>query len=169
MADSVCRELRWYGRILFPLYHTSDQARSPHTGRPETCQREDWQKLKKCLDRQRNGASPNFSGEDIDRLIESFDTDREFRISKGFSDGGLDPLFPRLLRAAYNQQSNGDAMESRYGIWANTVRDNIIQAEREMSTGNLDEARRLMRRAANSLSAFSELQARFDPMGISRI
>jgi hypothetical protein len=55
-------------------------------------------------------------------------------------------------------------MPSRYGIWANTVRDNIRQVDIEIDNGNMREARRLLYRAANSLSAFSELQANFDSM-----
>lgn len=105
---------------------------------------------------------------EMDRIVQHFDTDCEFRISEAFQDGGVDPLFPRLRRAALNQMCEGEATVSRYGIWANTVRDNIRQAEQEMSRGNLSEARRLMWRAANSLSAFAELQAQFDTMGIGR-
>jgi len=106
--------------------------------------------------------------EELDAVIERFDTDSEFRISMAFLDGGIDPLFPRLHRAALNQSCHGDATVSRYGIWANTVRDNIRQADVEIEKGNIVEARRLLRRAANSLSAFSELQAHFDEMGIGK-
>jgi hypothetical protein len=101
---------------------------------------------------------------EMERIAEHFDTDREFVVSKAYGDGGVDGLVPRLLRAAGNQLGDGDATVSRYAIWANTVRDNIRVAEQEMSEGNLERARSLMRRAANSLSAFSELQARFSPM-----
>lgn len=104
--------------------------------------------------------------EELVQIIEYFEADREFRVSKAVLDGGLDPLFPRLLRAALNQLCDGKATVSRYGIWANTVRDNIRQADKEMSDGNIEEAHRLMCRAANSLSAFPELQAHFDAMEI---
>ncbi|MEI7639121.1 MAG: hypothetical protein WCJ37_17555 [Syntrophus sp. (in: bacteria)] len=106
--------------------------------------------------------------QEMEKIIERFDTDREFLISQAFLDGGLGPLSGRLCRAALNQISEGAATVSRYGIWANTVRDNIRQADVEIENGNLTEARRLLRRAANSLSAFAELQAHFDPMGIGR-
>ncbi len=102
------------------------------------------------------------------KIIENFDTDKEFLISQAFRDGGIDPLFGRLHRAALNQSCDGDATMSRYGIWANTVRDNIRQADIEIENGNIAAARRLLRRAANALSAFAELQAHFDPMGIGR-
>jgi hypothetical protein len=114
-------------------------------------------------------ADQRMTEEEMNRVIDRFDTDREFIISEAFSDGGTDSPFPRLHRAALNQLCQGDATVSRYGIWANTVRDSIRQAEQEMTKGNLREARRLMRQAANSLSAFSELQARFDTMGIGRV
>lgn len=75
---------------------------------------------------------------EMDRIVQHFDTDREFRISEAFLDGGVDPLFPRLRRAAPNQLCEGEATISRYGIWANTVRDNIRQAEQG------DESRELV-------------------------
>lgn len=46
MADAVGRPTRWYGRTLFPLYHTSSQARNPRNGRIEGKQRADWQSLR---------------------------------------------------------------------------------------------------------------------------
>jgi hypothetical protein len=67
-------------------------------------------------------------------------------------------------RAALNQAEEGEATVSRYGIWANTVRDNIRESIEEIDKGNIDEAKRLLKRAANSLSAFSEIQALFDTM-----
>jgi hypothetical protein len=104
--------------------------------------------------------------QEIEKIIERFDTDREFLIPQAFLDGGLDPLSGRLYRAALNQLSEGEATVSRYGIWANTVGYNIRQADAEIESGNMTEARRLLRRAANSLSAFAELQAHFDHLGI---
>lgn len=104
--------------------------------------------------------------EEMEEIVERFDTDREFLISRASLDEGPDPLFGRLRRAALNQTSEGKATVSRYGIWANTVRDNIRQADVEIENGNMTEARRLLGRAANSLSAFAELQAHFDPMRI---
>ena len=46
MADAVANPIEWYDRILFPLYHTSGQARNPRNGRPEDMQRKDWQSLR---------------------------------------------------------------------------------------------------------------------------
>jgi uracil-DNA glycosylase len=46
MASSVANPLSWYGRILFPLFHTSAQARNPRNGRHEPQQRADWRKLR---------------------------------------------------------------------------------------------------------------------------
>jgi hypothetical protein len=114
-------------------------------------------------------AATRMTEDKMRQIIERYDTDRKFIVSKGFLDGGLDPLTPRLERAAGNQLSQGEATISRYGIWANTVRDNIRQAEQEMTKGDTNEARRLMIRAANSLSAFSELQAHFDTFGIGHV
>ncbi len=106
--------------------------------------------------------------EEMEAIIAKFDTDQEFRISYAFVDGGIDPLSGRLSRAALNQLYEGEATISRYGIWANTVRDNIRQADVEINNGNIMEARRLLYRAANSLSAFSELQANFDTKRVEK-
>lgn len=46
MASAVANPLSWYGRILYPLFHTSAQARNPKNGRPEPQQRADWRKLR---------------------------------------------------------------------------------------------------------------------------
>ena len=46
MAKAVANPLSWYDRILFPLFHTSAQARNPRNGRPEPLQRADWRKLR---------------------------------------------------------------------------------------------------------------------------
>ena len=97
-------------------------------------------------------------------IIERFDTDREFRVSHAYQDGGINALSGRLRRAATDQLYGDEATVSRYGIWGNTVRDNIRQADVEIENGRITEARRLLRRAANSLSAFAELQAHFDPL-----
>jgi hypothetical protein len=101
---------------------------------------------------------------EIQRIIEEYDNDSEFLVQDVFTDGGIDPLFPRLDRAALNQAEDGDATVSRYAIWSNTVRDNIRQGVEEMEIGNINEAKRLLKRSANSLSAFSEIQALFDTM-----
>jgi hypothetical protein len=100
--------------------------------------------------------------DDLNRIVGRFDQDDEFDRSEAFSDGGTDSLFPRLHRAALNQMDDGNATVSRYGIWANTVRDNIIEAERLTRKGQTERARKHLVRAANSLSAFSEIQALCD-------
>ena len=46
MAKAAAKPLNWYGRILFPLFHTSAQARNPRNGRPESEQRRDWRELR---------------------------------------------------------------------------------------------------------------------------
>jgi hypothetical protein len=43
------------------------------------------------------------------------------------------------------------------------VRDNIIEAIARMNTGDTSGAQQLLIRASNSLSAFAEVQAYFDP------
>jgi uracil-DNA glycosylase len=53
MAAAVAAERSWYGRILFPLYHTSRQARNPRNGRVEERQRADWKRLRILLDQIR--------------------------------------------------------------------------------------------------------------------
>lgn len=83
--------------------------------------------------------------------------------SNAYPDGGLDPLWPRFERAVMNQAEGEEATLSRYAIWANTVRDNIIEAIVLMDKGSDAETKALLIRAANSLSAFSEIQSYFDP------
>lgn len=73
--------------------------------------------------------------------------------------------FTRLRRAAVDQLSGDLGALSRYGIWANTVRDNIREAEAAIDDGNRREVRRFLFRAANAMSAFAELQAQFDSAG----
>lgn len=53
MADAVGRPTRWYGRTLFPLYHTSSQARNPRNGRIEDKQRADWRSLRATWEKVR--------------------------------------------------------------------------------------------------------------------
>lgn len=46
MAEAVAKPTPWYGRILFPLFHTGAQARNSRNGRPEPQQRADWRSLR---------------------------------------------------------------------------------------------------------------------------
>lgn len=101
-------------------------------------------------------------------IIRVFDREDEIIRSRAYSDGGTEGLSPRLSRAALNQIAEGAATFSRYAIWANTVRDNIIQALHLLENRDSDEANRHLVRAANSLSAFTEIQALFDPLKIGK-
>ena len=95
----------------------------------------------------------------LQEALGPFMMDSDLVTSDANTDGGLDPLFPRLLRAAMNQLADGPAAVSRYAIWANTVRDNIVAA---LDADEEVERRRLLIRAANSLAAFAEIQSLFD-------
>ena len=100
----------------------------------------------------------------LQAIMRKCGNEEELFISHAFEDGGVDPLFPRLERAAMNQVDGGEAMPSRYGIWGNTVRDNIREALSLLDRGQEREAARLLRRSINALSAFSEIQALLDPL-----
>lgn len=100
-------------------------------------------------------------------IVDQYDQ-KELRISIAYSDGGTDPLWPRFSRSAGNQMDHGPAAISRYAIWANTVRDNIIKGIEEMQSGDTATAQYHLIRAANSLSAFSDVQAYFDPMEMGK-
>ena len=98
-------------------------------------------------------------------LIERFETaDRPLR-GDAYVDGGLDALFPRLVRAAINQLEGGPATLPRYGIWANGLRDHIAAAMQLMVQGDTDAAMPLLVRAHNAMAAFAEVQARLDGAG----
>ncbi len=92
--------------------------------------------------------------------LATYDRDSDIVTTERHHECGIDPLMPRLMRAALNQMSDGPAMVSRYAIWAETVRDNIIAA---LNVDDQGERRRLLIRSANSLSAFAEVQSLFDP------
>lgn len=62
MEAAVAKPTQWYRRTLFPLYHTSGQARNPRNGRPEQKQREDWRNLR--ITWQRTKAQQQFSAGD---------------------------------------------------------------------------------------------------------
>jgi uracil-DNA glycosylase family 4 len=47
---AVGKNIKWFDRILFPLFHTSFRARFGPTGRTENLQIEDWRKLKLLYD-----------------------------------------------------------------------------------------------------------------------
>jgi hypothetical protein len=102
----------------------------------------------------------------IDQIIEVFDHEDEIILSKAYEDGGTEGLSPRLSRAALSQISEGDATISRYAIWANTLRDNILHAIQLLNNQDMVEAKRFLVRAVNSLAAFTEIQALTDPMKV---
>lgn len=157
------------GSRAFAMYHCGARIRNTH--RPMAMQKEDWKRLRPylmALNQPLEEEASVMTEEKMNAIIERFDTDREFRASVAFLDGGPDQLSARLHRAALNQLCEGEATVSRYAIWANTVRDNIRAADAEIVNGNISEAHRLLHRAANSLSAFAEIQSHFDPLGIGK-
>lgn len=87
---------------------------------------------------------------------------------KAFGDGGLEPLWGRFERALSNQVEGGDATVSRYAIWANTVRGNILEGIQLAENGDFERAKHHFIRAANSLAAFSEAQSLFDPLSTGK-
>jgi len=104
----------------------------------------------------------------ISSIISRFDSPRllsEAPTSYFENDKGY--LFPRLERAAMNQIYEGDATISRYALWAETVRDYILYASSLFEEGDTDGGKDLIIRAANSLSAFYEIQSCFDPDNLS--
>jgi uracil-DNA glycosylase len=58
MAEAVAIPTPWYGRVLFPLFHTSGQARNPRNGRPEPQQRADWRRLRVVWEESKAKHSP---------------------------------------------------------------------------------------------------------------
>lgn len=101
----------------------------------------------------------------LGEIVERYDQP-ELIVSSAYADAGTDPLWSRFSGGVINQIDGGDAMPARYAIWANTVRDNIIEGMRAIEAGNLDAGRHHFIRAANSLSAFSAVQAYFDPFNL---
>ena len=75
-----------------------------------------------------------------------------------------DPLFRRLERAASSQVYESGSMSSRYGTWANTVRDNLVDALADIDDDSSDASKKITR-CINSLSAFAEIQRLFDVNG----
>jgi uracil-DNA glycosylase len=50
LMDCVGKQIPWYGRILYPLYHISRKTRNSYTGRSEHLQRADWRKLRQLYE-----------------------------------------------------------------------------------------------------------------------
>jgi len=99
----------------------------------------------------------------LNKIIRRFDNDQHLLRSEAYPDGGTQVLMGRLGRAALNQATEGEATLSRYAVWANTARDHIAEALLLLDEDRA-EAERLLRLAHNSLSAFAEIQALFDPI-----
>lgn len=109
-----------------------------------------------------NNSFPYKSTEEFFRsIIEKYDRN-ELLVSESYPDRGTDPLWARFERSVFNQQDQGEATISRYAIWANTVRDNIIEGMEAMDSGENRKAKNHLIRAANSLSAFADIQAYFE-------
>ena len=105
------------------------------------------------------------SADALAALVDRFDqADKPLR-GDAYADGGLDALFPRLTRAAVNQLDGGAATHSRYGIWANGVRDHIAEAMTLIRQGETDAAFRLLVRAHNAMAAFAEIRGLLDDGG----
>jgi hypothetical protein len=106
----------------------------------------------------------------LTEIISRFNTDRKLidngygNSDNGCGDGDHGYLFPRLMRAALNQCSDGDATISRYAIWADTVGDHISDAMHLMEKGEKEDCKRLLIAAYNSLGAFSAIQMQLDPL-----
>lgn len=106
-------------------------------------------------------------GEKLQHIVDKYHQTDDLRVSDAFLDGGTGGgshlLGARLMRAAINQAGNGSATPSRYGIWANTVRDHVLAAERMTRSGASEgEILEHLRIAANSLSAFADIQSLLD-------
>jgi len=52
LSEAVAVPKKWFGRWLFPVFHTGMLARNARGGRPEQLQRGDWRKLRQFLDSQ---------------------------------------------------------------------------------------------------------------------
>ena len=99
--------------------------------------------------------------DELSAIIRQYDVN-QIKLSDAYG-GGTDGVWPRFHRAALNQMSEGEATVSRYAIWANTVRDNAHLAHKLIDEGKNDEAKSLIVRVINSLSAFSDVQRKMDP------
>lgn len=85
-------------------------------------------------------------------------------LDNSYQDGGVEPLWARFERAASNQILNAPAILSRYAIWANNVRDIIKESIIKINNGDDKDAIKTLIKAANALSAFSEIQSYLDTL-----
>ena len=99
--------------------------------------------------------------EGLNQIIERF-KNNEIEISNAYGDGGHQDPWARFHRAAINQIGGDEPTVSRYAIWSNTVRDNLIKALEEIDDDDFRSAKERIIKSVNSLSAFSEVQYHFD-------
>ncbi len=62
LSDAVAVALPWFGRLLFPLYHTGLLARNGPSGRKAEQQRSDWRALRQQIHHFRNELSTTAHG-----------------------------------------------------------------------------------------------------------
>jgi hypothetical protein len=110
---------------------------------------------------------PGLSAEQLQALIDRYDQP-ELIVSEAYADSPIDRVWSSFWGGAINQAEGGDAMPARYAIWANTVRDSIIEGMKAMEAGEAEDGRAFLTRAANSLSAFADVQACLDPMKLGK-
>ena len=110
---------------------------------------------------------PGLSAEQLQALIDRYDQP-ELIVSEAYADSPIDRVWSSFWGAAMDQAEGGDAMAARYAIWADTVRDSIIEGVKAMEAGDADDGRAFLIRAANSLSAFADVQACLDPMKLGK-
>lgn len=105
--------------------------------------------------------------EKLSEIIARYDQ-AELRISSAYPDAGTEHLWSRFWGGVANQIEGGEAMAARYAIWANTVRDNIVAGMQAMEAGDTEAGKLHLIQAANSLSAFADVQAYLDPFNMGR-
>ncbi len=71
----------------------------------------------------------------------------------------------RLVRAARTQVYSGEAMFSRYLIWAETLRGGLMSVVEDLDRSPDENTRRNVVLVSNSLATFCEIQSRFRPDG----
>ena len=96
--------------------------------------------------------------EQISKIVKDHNDDSRVLESQASSDPGAGCLFARLERSAQNQCIESNSMFSRYGIWANTMRGNLIDALNDLEGQDSETAVRRITECINSLSAFAEIQ-----------
>ena len=112
--------------------------------------------------------------EQLHTICEHYCTLERVAPSKAYGDGGdsldIGRLRSRLMRGAGNVAHGDPAMFSRYGIWANTLKDLVLRALRDVERDAPDgETVQRLQLVANSLSAFCDIQTLFDDMGHGKV